>query len=114
MRKLLLAGLAGLALASVPLATASAQRAWHGPGYYGGRYYGHYWGGGAALGAGVLAGALVGGAIASESAGPPPAAGPVYLYPPNTRLGYCERQLPGFDAPTGSYVAPNGRRVACP
>ena len=114
MRRLLLAGLAGLMLASVPLAPASAQWAWHGPGWYGGHYYGHYWGGGAAaLGAGLLAGALVGGAIAA-SAPPPPAAGPAYLYPPNTRLGYCERQLPGFDAASGTYIAPNGRRARCP
>ena len=113
MRRLLLAGLAGLALASTPLATASAQYAWHGPGWYGGRYYGHYWGDGAAVGAGLVAGALVGAAIAG-SAPPPPAAGPVYLYPPNTRLGYCERQLPGFDAASGTYIAPNGVRVRCP
>jgi hypothetical protein len=112
MRRLLLAGLAGLTLASLPLATASAQR-WHGPGWYGGYYYDHDWGDGAALGAGLLAGALVGGAIA-ESASPPPPDGPIYLYPPNTRLGYCERHLPGFDVDTGSYIAPNGRRVRCP
>ena len=113
MRKLLVVGLAGLAVAAASPAPASAQPAWRGPGWYGGHYYRHYWGPGPALGAGLLAGALVGGAIASQ-AGPPPVAGPVYLYPPNTRLGYCERQLPGFDAPTGTYVAPNGRRVPCP
>jgi len=113
MRRLLLAGVAGLALVSLPLTSASAQWVWHGPGWYGGHYYGHYWGGGAALGAGLLAGALVGGAIAS-SAHPAPPPAPGFAYPPNTRLGYCERQLPGFDVNTGTYIAPNGRRAPCP
>jgi hypothetical protein len=101
MRRLILAGLAGLALASVPLATASAQ-------------HGHYRGDndGAALGAGLLAGTLLGVGIAASAA--PPVAEPVFLYPPNTRLGYCERQLPGFDAASGTYIAPSGRRARCP
>lgn len=102
-----------MALAALPLTTASAQRAWHGPGYYGGHYYGHYWGDGAAIGTGLLAGALLGGAIL-ESGAPPAPEGPVYNYPPNTRLGYCERQLPGFDVDSGTYIAPNGRRARCP
>ncbi len=112
MRKLLLAGLAGLVLASLPLATASAQYRyrWHGPGYYGGHYYGDY---DAALAAGLFSGLIIGGALAGPAVAPPPAA-PVYLYPPNTRLGYCERNLPGFDADTGTYIAPNGRRARCP
>lgn len=120
MRRLIFACLAGLALASLPLASASAQRAWRGrDGHH--RHYGHYYyhhhyyrdDGGAALGAGLLAGALLGGALAASQP-PPPPPGRVYMYPPDTRLGYCERQLPGFDAATGTYIAPNGRRVPCP
>jgi hypothetical protein len=101
MRKLILAGFAGLALAALPLTTASAQ-------------HDHYRGDndGAALGVGILAGTLLGAGIAASA--PPPPAEPVYFYPPNTRLGYCERQLPGFDADSGTYIAPNGRRVRCP
>jgi len=113
MRKLILGGLAALSLAAIPLESASAQ--YHSRGWYGGHYYNRGWYGGAAVGAGVLGGVLLGGALASQAnAGPPPAEGPVFLYPPNTRLGYCERQLPGFDADSGTYVAPNGRRARCP
>ena len=113
MRRLLLAGLAGLMLASVPLATGLGPIGWHGPGWYGGHYYGHYWGercGGRRRASRRCPGRGRDRRIGAAAA----AAGPVYLYPPNTRLGYCERQLPGFDADSGTYIAPNGRRVRCP
>ena len=38
----------------------------------------------------------------------------LYYYPPNTRLGYCERQLVEFDLMTGTYINPRGQRIPCP
>jgi hypothetical protein len=89
---------------SVPsLATETIQYRRYG---YRGRYgyggYRHGYGGGAVLG-GLAAGALIGGAIAAGSAAAA-----------NNNADYCAQRFRSYDPASGTYLANDGNRYACP
>lgn len=81
----------------------------HGYGHrhYGHGHYGHHrgygWGPGAAIG-GLAAGAIIGGAIASSQA----------QARANDAASYCAQRFRSYDPASGTYLANNGMRRACP
>lgn len=95
---------------SESLATSSGQtatnvqyrRGYHG--HYGHRgWHGHRGGGGgAAVLGGLAAGAIIGGAIASSQA------------QANQNAAYCAQRFRSYDPASGTYLASDGYRRACP
>ena len=94
-------------------------RGGYGRGYYGRGYRRGY--GGAAVGAGIAglaAGALIGGAIASQAApvgayGPGAPVGNVYGHDPQA-VQYCASRYRSYDPGSGTFLASDGNRYACP
>ena len=100
---------------------AQYRRYGYGRGYYGRGYRRGYGGGGAAAGiAGLAAGALIAGAIASQAApapaygyGPGAPVGNVYGHDPQA-VQYCASRYRSYDPASGTFLASDGVRYACP